>query len=211
MRTAEPQTSSTDYPGLPKALSLLVVEDETRLRDLLRDVARDMGFETAGVRSAEEALRLLNTEPKHLLIVDLNLPGIGGIDFIEQAKARWPETQMIILTGFGTLETARRAIHLDVVEFLTKPSPLSEVERALDRARRRIDEIRARQLPTPTNPEPPPTSDQPTLADQERQIILTALQRNNGNRTQTALALGISRRTLHSRLQQYQQAGWQTP
>jgi DNA-binding NtrC family response regulator len=208
MKTSTLQPTSEDYPGLPKAVSLLVVEDETRLRDLLLDVGHDMGFESVGARSAEEALRLLGAQPRQAMIVDLNLPGMSGIEFIEQVRANWPATQIIILTGFGNLQAAQSAIHLDVVEFLTKPSPLSEVEKALHRARRRIDELRAREFP-PADPMPiaPPTDANETLADHQRQIILAALHRNGGNRTRTALELGISRRTLHYRLVEYQRKG----
>ena len=116
-----------------------------------------------------------------------------------------------MLTGFGDLETAKAAIHLDVVEFLTKPSPLNKIEEALDRARRRIDEARLRSMTAATPPPPPVSILGQTLEESERAMILAALERNNGNRTATAVELGISRRTLHYRLQEYQERGWYKP
>jgi DNA-binding NtrC family response regulator len=193
---------------MPKAMTLLVVEDESRLRELLVDLGPDMGFTATGAASAEEGLRLMEHQPRDIVILDLNLPAMDGLDFFRRLRERWPATQVIILTGFGSLESARAAIHLDVVEFLTKPCPLNKVEEALHRARRRFDE--ARLHATPVNaPAPPPPTAAPgeTLEEHERRAILAALQRNNGNRTATAAELGISRRTLHYRLQEYQKQG----
>jgi DNA-binding NtrC family response regulator len=198
------------YPGLPKAMTLLVIEDESRLRDLLIDVAPDMGFTAVGARTAEEALRLMESQPRDVVILDLNLPAMDGMECFARLRERWPATQVIILTGFGDLEAARKAIHLGVVEFLTKPCPLNVVEQALDRARRRLDEARlhlptAEQAPAPMSP---PAISGETLEAHERRLILAALARNNGNRTATAAELGISRRTLHYRLQEYQKQGF---
>jgi DNA-binding NtrC family response regulator len=214
-----------DYPGLPKALSLLIVEDEPRLRELLADVAPDMGFTPAvGVATGEEALRLMEAAPRDVALIDLNLPAMDGLELFGRIRQRWPATQVIILTGFGSLEAAKSAIHLDVVEFLTKPCPLNKVEEALARARRRIDEQRQRHAATPSTPTPAANAAAPlaevgdaaalvpkageTLEAHERQVILAALERNGGNRTATAIELGISRRTLHYRLQAYQKLGF---
>ena len=71
-------------------------------------------------------------------MLDLNLPGEGGIEFFKKLRDRLPRVQGIVLTGFASLEAAREAIHLDVVEFLTKPCHLGELEQALDRAMRRL-------------------------------------------------------------------------
>jgi DNA-binding NtrC family response regulator len=203
---AERDRSKDAYPGLPKAMTLLVVEDETRLRELLVDIAPEMGFTATGARTAEEALRLMDAKPRDIVILDLNLPGMDGMEFFTQLHDRWPATEVIILTGFGSLDAARAAIHLDVVEFLTKPCPLNKVEEALDRARRRFDEARLRSA-APDVPQPP-TPPGETLESQERRLILAALDRNNGNRTATAAELGISRRTLHYRLHEYEKQGF---
>jgi DNA-binding NtrC family response regulator len=201
---------ATDYPGLPKSVSLLVVEDENRLRELLVDVATDTGFVATAARTAEEALRLMEAEPRQVIVLDLNLPGMNGLELLDLIRQRWPQTQAIIITGFGSLESAQRAIHLDVVEFLTKPCPLSEVEKALHRARRRIDERRQQEKPTAPMPNAVAGTAEggETLEEHERRLILATLERNGGNRTATAAELGISRRTLHYRLQEYQRRGW---
>ena len=203
---ADRERTKDAYPGLPKAMTLLVIEDETRLRELLVDIAPEMGFTATGARTGEEALRLMDAKPRDIVILDLNLPAMDGMECFRQLRDRWPATEVIILTGFGSLDTAQAAIHLDVVEFLTKPCPLHKVEEALDRARRRFDEGRLRSAaPVPTSASAAPGE---TLESQERRLILAALQRNDGNRTAAALELGISRRTLHYRLHDYEKQGF---
>lgn len=210
---------------------VMVVEDERRLRELLCDVIPQMGFPVSGARSAEEALSQLASESPDIFLIDLMLPGVSGLDFLDRIRAEGNEAQVIIMTAYGTLELAQRAIRAGVSDFLTKPSPLGEIEAALDRARRRWAEqsSRAGEFPThddpaspfhdsadssnspyppPLTPSTPSTNPLP-LSEVERQQILAALARHQGNRTAAAAELGISRRTLHYRLVQYRQAGYE--
>jgi DNA-binding NtrC family response regulator len=190
---------------------VLIVEDEPRMRELLQRAVTGWGFDTTVVRSGEEALRVaVGEHAPHIALLDLDLPGIGGLETFERLRERYPELQGIVLTGFGSLDAARQAIHLDVVEFLTKPAPLGDLEHALDRAIRRLAPAAP---PAPIVPdllasEPPPPGQ--TLAEVERRHILETLARNNGNRTATATELGISRRTLYYKLAEYQQGGFLT-
>lgn len=202
---------------------VMVVEDEPRLREMLLHAIPSMGFTCSGARSAEESLRQMDQAPADLLVLDLNLPGMDGLTFFEQVRERWPQTQVVILTGFGDLETARQAIRLSVADFLTKPCHLGDLEQALDRARKKWASALARtQPPRPTlsftdhepgeEPEPAELAEgdadpNQTLRDIERQHILAALERNAGNRAATAKELGISVRKLYYRIAQYQEEG----
>jgi DNA-binding NtrC family response regulator len=201
---------------------VLIVEDETRLREMLTRAVQEMGFSPTAAANAEAALRLLDGRAFDILIVDLNLPGIGGLEFLEAARSRWPATQAIILTGFGDLDAAKQAIRLDVADFLTKPAPLGELEVALDRARNRrlqAGEPARPHLPAHV-PEPEADDDEtdegppadaggptPSLEEMEQRHILSVLEKNHGNRTATAAELGISLRKLYYRLGQYQKQG----
>ena len=195
---------------------VLIVEDEPRLRELLARAATGWGFRTSEARSAEEALRLMEQRPHEIVLLDLNLPAMPGLDCFGHVRRRWPDTQVIILTGFGDLDAARRAIHLDVVDFLTKPAPLGDLEKALERATRRLESLAEPPAdlrldrpdpddPTPATPAPAPNA---TLEEIERTHILAALARNADNRAATAAELGISLRTLYYRLNEYQQKGY---
>ncbi len=184
---------------------VLVIEDELRLRDLLTNALNGWGFEVVSARSGEEALRLAESFNPNIALLDLNLPGMDGLEAFQKLQAQLPELHGIVLTGFASIEAARQAIHLDVVEFLTKPCHLGELEQALDRAVRRIAPTLPSILPEPADAEP---VEGMTLHEVERRHILDALQRNNGNRTATANELGISRRTLYYKLTEYQKQGY---
>src|SRR5688572_27585825 len=154
-------------PHANHPLSVLILEDEPKMRDLLTRAISSWNFSTTPARTAEDALRPIPADPADILLLDLNLPGLSGLEFLQQIRPRHPHTPAIILTGFGDLAAARHAIHLDVVEFLTKPCHLGELESALDRARRRIIELDQPKPPSPPPPAPPPPHPPtpPTLQD----------------------------------------------
>jgi two-component system response regulator RegA len=201
---------------LPHAgpLRVLVVEDEARLRDMLVRAVNEMGFDASGAASAEAALRHVADKPApDIAVLDLNLPGMGGMELFGRLRQQHPATQVIILTGFGDLEAAQQAIRFDAVDFLTKPCALGELEVSLDRARTRV--TRPAAAPEggeaagakPSAPAPPDSSDANSLEAVERVHILAVLEKNHGNRAATAAELGISLRKLYYRLEQYQQQG----
>lgn len=190
---------------------VLVVEDEPRLRAMLLRAIPDMGFEATGAATGEEALRIIGDRTPAIAILDLNLPGIDGMTLFEKLRELIPHLQVIIMTGYGDLESAQQAIRLGVADFLTKPCSLGDLEHALDRAWRRCITPQGKPAtPIPTTPiitsteEPPTDKNTPrTLQNVEKALILAALDRNEGNRTATARELGISVRTLYYRLSQY--------
>lgn len=191
----------------PQHPSVLIVDDEPRIRELLMDLCPDLGLVPVAARSAEEAIRLIEQSPPDILILDLNLPSMAGLDLLEHLRAEHPQMPVIILTGFGDLPAAQRAIHLNVTEFLTKPCHLRDLELALNRARHA--------LPARVAVDDPERSvvpafhvDTMTLAESEYRQILAALRRNSGNKTAAASQLGISRRTLHYRLAHYKSLGY---
>ncbi|HEY1923475.1 MAG TPA: response regulator, partial [Tepidisphaeraceae bacterium] len=151
--------------------------------------------------------RLMQASKFDVSIVDLNLPGISGIELFEKLRAIHPEHQVIVLTGFGNLEAARAAIRLDVVDFLEKPCPLGELEKSLHRATQRLIRPMPQALEAVAEEPSSPESAQ-KLEDVEREHIISALRRNDGNRTATAIELGISRRTLQYKLSEYQRLGF---
>jgi len=212
-----------DLPSLSKAPGdprVLVVEDEARMRELLQRVLTNWGFDVLVARSAEEATRLSDGRDPEVVVLDLNLPGEGGIEFFKKLRARLPRVQGIVLTGFASLDAAREAIHLDVVEFLTKPCHLGELEQALDRAMRRLappgkPALAAQELAADAVTSPEARGGEAaenanagrTLEEIEREHILATLQRHKGNRTAAAAELGISRRTLYYKLDGYEREG----
>ncbi len=193
---------------------------------MLNQALREMGFEATLAPTAEAAGRALAQKTFDIMMLDLNLPGMGGIDFLESVRKQHKDIQVIILTGFGDLEAAKKAIHLDVVEFLTKPCALGNLEIALDRARKRrrgqIINEGAPEVSMQFESAPRPrravavaaeeaSSDEGTsgasLEELEQKHILSVLEKHEGNRAATAAELGISLRKLYYRLGEYQKKG----
>ena len=202
-----------DCDIIQRGRRVLIVEDESRLRDMLARAIGGMEFQVTLAPTAETALTLLGQQEFDIILTDLNLPGLHGIELCERARAEWPSTQVVILSGFGDLESAKAAIRLDVVDFLTKPCSLGDLEIALNRAlRRRLNHIVPRQLADlDADTHQDVQHDRPLkLHELEREHVLAALSRHDGNRTAAAEELGISVRTLYYRLNEYQRTGIET-
>jgi len=193
----------------PEETTVLIVEDEARLCDVLVTSARECGFSALSTHTAEQAITQMEQNPCDLVMLDLNLPRMDGLRCFEIIRQRWPDTSIVILTGFGTLQAAQQAIRLGVVEFLTKPASLGDIERALHRAWRIRFEVTEDQLaPSPkdrmNSPVDAATSGQgrfpKTMHEIEYECITAALARHNGNRAAAAAELGMSTRKLYYRL-----------
>lgn len=186
-------------------IEVLAVEDERRLRELFGEMIPEMGFGCSTARTAEEAIAQMSARPAQIVMLDLQLPQMGGMELFDVIRRRWPATEVIILTAFGSLDAATRAIRLDVVDFLTKPFHLCDVEVALGRARLRVlSKSRAAQvIAAPAVVEAEPVESMRTIDQVIHDQIVEALAQHGGNRTRAARALGISRRTLHYRLKEY--------
>ncbi|HET9943720.1 MAG TPA: sigma-54 dependent transcriptional regulator, partial [Terriglobia bacterium] len=106
---------------------ILVVEDEEDLRQAIVELLTVDGFEVHGVASAEQAQELLSQTPFDVLIADNHLPGRSGIELLEDTLTRYPEIVGVIITGFGTIETAVQAIKKGAYDYLNKPFKLVEL------------------------------------------------------------------------------------
>ncbi len=129
---------------------ILVVDDEAVARISLAEVLRLEGYEVQTAASGEEALELVERHPFDLMIVDLKMPGMDGIQLTEAVQERTPDTVIILLTAFATLETAIEAVRRGAHDYLLKPCPvpqiLESVRKGLDKGRqeRRRRELVAR-------------------------------------------------------------------
>jgi len=129
---------------------ILIVDDEAVARTTLAEVLRLEGYDVQVAASGEEALRLVERQPFDLMVVDLKMPGMDGIQLTEAVQNRAPDTVIILLTAFATLETAIEAIRRGAHDYLLKPCPipqiLESVRKGLDKSRqeRRRRELVAR-------------------------------------------------------------------
>ncbi|HOT91207.1 MAG TPA: response regulator transcription factor [Anaerolineae bacterium] len=114
---------------------ILVVDDETAERVTLGEVLRLEGYHVSLAASGEQALAMVRQEPPFdLAILDLRLPGMDGLQVLDGIRRTSAETIVILITGYGTLETAVQALRKGAYDFLLKPCPVEEVLAAVRRA-----------------------------------------------------------------------------
>jgi DNA-binding response OmpR family regulator len=109
------------------AAKILVVDDELPNRMTMSDILRRRGYEVLTAESGEEALALIHQQPFDLLLLDLKMPGLSGIDVAKRTRELQFDTAMIILTGHGSLESAIDGLHLGVFDYMLKTSSPQEV------------------------------------------------------------------------------------
>ena len=114
-------------------LNLLIVDDERSMRESCREVANSLGFNTLAADSPEHAYRLLDTTPVDVVALDLRLPGVGGLEVLREIKQRRPETLVIVMTGFATVQSAVQAMKLGAYDYITKPFNFEELRLVLER------------------------------------------------------------------------------
>ena len=107
--------------------AILIVDDEESIRQTLGGILKDEGHEVVTAASGEEALRAVDEDPPSLVLLDIWLPGIDGIEVLKVIKARHPQIQVIIMSGHGTIETAVKATRLGAFDFIEKPLSLEKV------------------------------------------------------------------------------------
>ena len=114
---------------------ILVVDDEEMVRQSLEEILKLEGYEVVGVGRGEEALDILEKEKFDLVLLDLKMPGIDGLEVMHATGQVSPDTKVILLTGHGSLESAIEALRHGAHDYLLKPVPshdlLSSVARAL--------------------------------------------------------------------------------
>ncbi len=123
----------------PKGLSILFADDEPSLQELMRMELPEMGHRVTVCPDGHTAIAALEKHSFDCLIVDLDMPGISGIQVIERAHRISPGTEPIVLTGKSSLETAVQAMRFGATDYLTKPCKLSDLRALLDRIEQRRD------------------------------------------------------------------------
>lgn len=106
---------------------ILIADDEAPIRLTMDALLRRRGFNVMTAESAEEALDLIHQHTFDLLLLDLKMPGLSGLDVAQRAREIQPEASVIILTGHGSLETALQGMHLGIYDYMLKTSSPQEV------------------------------------------------------------------------------------
>ena len=167
------------------APSLLLVDDDAPLRERLARALRERGYEVRTAGSTDEALVLAREESPELAVIDLRMPGRSGLELLKELRQHDPGTQVLVLTGYGSIGTAVEATKLGAVGYLQKPVD--------------ADELLAAFAGQPS----PVSIETPSLDRVEWEHIQRVLADCDGSISEAARRLGLHRRSLQRKLSKY--------
>jgi len=189
---------SQDYPRL------IIVDDDERFRERLHKSFTRRGYDAQAFEDGASALSAAQDESPEYALVDLRLKGEWGLNIVKKLLEIDPETQIVVLTAYGSIATAIEAVKIGAKNYLQKPVSVEEMERALlhSHSDQQTLELKVDMHleHRSSDPLPPETL---SLAKVEWEYINRILTECNGNIRQTANRLGMHRRTLQRKLAKY--------
>jgi DNA-binding response OmpR family regulator len=103
------------------AINVLIVDDEEELVETLVERLKLRGLNAQGVVTGREALECLNTTRFDVVLLDVKMPEVGGLVVLKEIKTQWPDLPVIMLTGHGSEQDAKKGLDLEAYDYLTKP------------------------------------------------------------------------------------------
>ncbi len=191
-------------------LNILLVDDEPDVRISLGQVLREEGHAVDMVADAETALLRLSAHPFDLVVSDVKLPKLDGLSLLKRVRGEFPETEVLLMTAYGTISDAVTAMKDSAMDYLTKPFDLDVLVTAVGRVetRRRERDEHPAEVPGSMNGlAANGNGTPPTLAaameEYEKEIILRTVRGAGERRQRAAKMLGISRKSLWKKLTKY--------
>lgn len=190
-RARRANANAVTQPGAK--LAALIVDDDEVFRMRLCRALTDRGWQALGAPDGESAIRLAEEHSPDLVVVDLRLPGAGGLDIIRDLRSLDETTCIIVLTGYGSIATALIATRLGVNHYLTKPADADQILSCYQRLIA-VDSVEELENASP---------EIPSLARVEWEHIHRVLADCQGNISQAAKLLGLHRRSLQRKLSKH--------
>jgi DNA-binding NtrC family response regulator len=205
---------------LGKKTRVLIVEDDGEIRAALHDALDDLGYDVLEDPDAERALVTLGRSDFDAVLVDVRMPGMGGIALCRHLASDGPHLPVVVMTAFGDVDTAVEALRAGACDFITKPISIQEVARVIERSIAEHPEglavARLKQpadngaAPSPLEADHAPAQANPigidgspeaaSLEEVERRHIEVVLRAVGWNKARAARELGIDRSTLYRKL-----------
>jgi len=120
--------------------SILILDDEPIVSKRLKPSLEKKGYEVETYTESSAALQRIRERNFDIVITDLKMEGLSGMEILAEVKKRSPATEVIVITGFATMETAKESFQKGVLDFLAKPFKLSEIIEAIQRAEKKQKE-----------------------------------------------------------------------
>lgn len=144
---ATDNTKASGSPGTDQRARLLVVDDEASLRAGLRDLLSLMGYHVEEAASGPEALELLRNGYYDLMVLDIRMPEMSGVEVMQHAREMCPDLSIIVLTAYASLESAIAAVKSDAVDYMLKPFNVEDLAATISKTlQKRAEEQRHQQL-----------------------------------------------------------------
>jgi CheY-like chemotaxis protein len=122
------------FPETASHRNILVVDDEVAVNNNIRKILLKKGYAIDQATTKEEALEQINAHAYRLVLLDLRIPGVKGLELLKAIVDKNPETRVIIITGYASIETAVEAARIGAVDYLPKPFTPDEIRNATERA-----------------------------------------------------------------------------
>jgi DNA-binding NtrC family response regulator len=182
-------------------IQVLVVEDDAEFRGCVVRCLAQAGYQTQEAGTGEQALELLRQQQFDVIVLDMILPGVTGLALLQRFREMRVTSEVVMLTGQASVETAVEAMKLGAFDYLRKPASLRELERIVWKA---AEKHRQRHGPTHLETASPAVLECDDLSTIERLKVVEVLRRERGNKARSARVLGIDRRKLYRLLEKYQ-------
>lgn len=102
-------------------ISVLIVDDEGQFVDAVVERLRLRRFAAEGVTNGRDAMELLNQKSYDVVLLDMKMPGLSGLEVLGEVREKWPGMQVVLLTGHGSSEDVKEGMRLGAFEYMTKP------------------------------------------------------------------------------------------
>jgi len=132
------EKDTTIAMGRPSDWKIVLIDDEEDIREVLAIALQDAGYQVKTAADGAAGIRLCEKICPQIIITDIRMPGIDGLEVLETVKQNYPDTEVIVATAFGEMDLAIRALQLDASDFITKPISNETLHLALKRARARF-------------------------------------------------------------------------
>jgi len=130
----KPSAVTLDFPSEAATKNILVIDDEVSVNNNIRKILLKKGYQVDQAITKEEALESIASHPYKLILLDLKIPGVKGLELLQTIRNKNPKAKVIMITGYASIETAVAATRMGAVDYLPKPFTPDEIREATDKA-----------------------------------------------------------------------------
>ena len=131
-----PMAAKRDHAQEPAFRNILVIDDEVAVNNNIRKILAKKGYHVDQAVTKNEALEKIQARPYKLVLLDLKIPGVRGLELLKAVRDRNPETKVIVITGYASIETAVESARMGAMDYLPKPFTPNEIRNVTENALR---------------------------------------------------------------------------